>query len=287
MPLTIPPNISASQINFTSSSGLTSTNTNAAIDEAYTKVPKLGSDNTLLGKQSITNTTATTSPTTGSLVNSGGFGNAGDAQIGGNIVVGTDKGITLNSTGTGSLLTFVRSSTTVTIRMVNSRFTVCDATSNAAGLQVITGATPAVIVGQDNVATNGTLRSANISGATDAAAANLILATGAGTGASTPPYIDFQTANPTASGITQQVLSSKMRLSSNANLLIGTISDNAIDKLQVNGSIRGSQYKLSALNTAPANSNDTGSVGEIRWANGFVYLCVAVNTWQRAALSSW
>lgn len=171
--------------------------------------------------------------------------------------------------------------------MVSARFTVCDGTSNAAGLQVITGATPAVIIGQDNVVSNGTLRSANISGSTDTAAASLILATGTGTGAAAPPYIDFQTANAIASGTTQQSLSSKMRLSSNGNFSIGTTSDNAVDKLQVNGSIRASQYKLSALNTPPVNANDTGSVGEIRWANGFVYLCVAANTWQRAALSSW
>ncbi|WP_375497041.1 hypothetical protein [uncultured Nostoc sp.] len=287
MPLTIPPSTYANQINFSSTGGLISTNTAAAIDEVYTKSAKLVNDNVFSGKQSISNTTAATSPTTGSLINAGGFGNAGDMQIGGNIVSANDKSLTLNTTGTGSLINFVRSSTTVSIRMVSARFTVSDGTSNAAGLQVITGAAPAVIVGQDNVANNGTLRAANISGVTDTAAANLILATGTGTGSAVPPYIDFQVANLIASGTTQQSLSSKMRLSSNGNLLIGTTSDNAVDKLQVNGSIRASQYKLSALNTPPASANDTGTVGEIRWANGFVYLCVATNTWQRAALSTW
>ena len=51
--------------------------------------------------------------------------------------------------------------------------------------------------------------------------------------------------------------------------------------------IKATQYNLTALNTAPATATSTGTVGEIRWANGFVYLCVATNTWQRSALTTW
>lgn len=47
------------------------------------------------------------------------------------------------------------------------------------------------------------------------------------------------------------------------------------------------QYKLSALNTAPSSATDTGVLGEIRWSNGFVYLCTATNTWLRVALTTW
>lgn len=54
-----------------------------------------------------------------------------------------------------------------------------------------------------------------------------------------------------------------------------------------NGDIIGSKYRLSALNTAPSSATDTGTLGEIRWASGFVYLCVSTNSWQRSALSSW
>jgi len=46
-------------------------------------------------------------------------------------------------------------------------------------------------------------------------------------------------------------------------------------------------YRLVALNTAPASASDTGTLGEIRWTNGYVYLCVATNTWQRASLATW
>ena len=38
---------------------------------------------------------------------------------------------------------------------------------------------------------------------------------------------------------------------------------------------------------APATATSTGTVGQIEWANGFIYVCVATNTWQRAALSTW
>jgi hypothetical protein len=51
--------------------------------------------------------------------------------------------------------------------------------------------------------------------------------------------------------------------------------------------VKATQYNLTALNSVPATSTSTGTVGEIRWANGFVYLCVATNTWQRSALTTW
>jgi hypothetical protein len=47
------------------------------------------------------------------------------------------------------------------------------------------------------------------------------------------------------------------------------------------------QFQLSALNTVPASATDTGTLGEIRIVNGFIYVCVATNTWQRAALATW
>lgn len=51
--------------------------------------------------------------------------------------------------------------------------------------------------------------------------------------------------------------------------------------------VTAAQFKLSALNTAPANATDTGTLGEIRIVNGFIYVCVATNTWQRAAIATW
>lgn len=40
-------------------------------------------------------------------------------------------------------------------------------------------------------------------------------------------------------------------------------------------------------NSVPANSSSNGIAGTIRFDSGFIYVCVANNTWRRAALSSW
>jgi len=61
----------------------------------------------------------------------------------------------------------------------------------------------------------------------------------------------------------------------------------AAQTLAINATTTATQYNLSALNTAPASATAAGTLGEVRWANGFVYLCVATNTWQRAALATW
>lgn len=37
----------------------------------------------------------------------------------------------------------------------------------------------------------------------------------------------------------------------------------------------------------PASASAAGNQGEIVWDSGFVYVCVATNTWKRAALASW
>ena len=47
------------------------------------------------------------------------------------------------------------------------------------------------------------------------------------------------------------------------------------------------QFRLSALNTAPSSAADTGALGEIRIVDGFIYVCVATNTWQKVAIATW
>ena len=47
------------------------------------------------------------------------------------------------------------------------------------------------------------------------------------------------------------------------------------------------QYKLSALNTAPANATDTGTLGEIRIVADAIYVCIATDTWVKANLATW
>ena len=51
--------------------------------------------------------------------------------------------------------------------------------------------------------------------------------------------------------------------------------------------VTASQFKLNALNTAPASATATGVLGEIRYDANYMYVCVATNTWKRSALTTW
>ena len=55
----------------------------------------------------------------------------------------------------------------------------------------------------------------------------------------------------------------------------------------VNGVLTAEQFKLSALNTAPSSASDTGAFGEIRIDADYIYVCTAVDTWKRVAISTW
>lgn len=65
------------------------------------------------------------------------------------------------------------------------------------------------------------------------------------------------------------------------NLANNTGNVVTISRLGVVNSI---QYKLSALNTAPASSTATGTLGEIRITADSIYVCIATNTWVKTAL---
>lgn len=51
--------------------------------------------------------------------------------------------------------------------------------------------------------------------------------------------------------------------------------------------LKANNFKVSALNTAPASATDTGFLGEIRITADYIYVCVAINTWKRVAISTW
>ena len=42
-----------------------------------------------------------------------------------------------------------------------------------------------------------------------------------------------------------------------------------------------------ASSSAPSSASDTGTPGDIRYDSGYVYICIANNTWKRAALATW
>lgn len=41
------------------------------------------------------------------------------------------------------------------------------------------------------------------------------------------------------------------------------------------------------LPTTPASATATGTQGQIVWDADYIYVCVATNTWKRAAISTW
>jgi hypothetical protein len=85
----------------------------------------------------------------------------------------------------------------------------------------------------------------------------------------------------------QRYSTSGLRLCvSGGNILAGYGGDDGVNKLQVNGSSKATQYRLSALNTAPSSSSDVGTTGEIRVTATYIYICTATNTWVRTALST-
>lgn len=54
-----------------------------------------------------------------------------------------------------------------------------------------------------------------------------------------------------------------------------------------NQGISTKQYRLDALNPAPTSATDTGTAGEIRVTNDYIYVCIATNTWVRTLLETW
>lgn len=61
---------------------------------------------------------------------------------------------------------------------------------------------------------------------------------------------------------------------------------NSSGAITATSTITSTQYNISALNTAPATATSTGTLGEIRFAAGAIYVCTATNTWVRTLLTT-
>jgi hypothetical protein len=58
----------------------------------------------------------------------------------------------------------------------------------------------------------------------------------------------------------------------------GTTLNTALDYLDT---------KVGPWVAVPASATATGTAGQLAYASGFLYVCVATNTWRRTALLSW
>lgn len=45
--------------------------------------------------------------------------------------------------------------------------------------------------------------------------------------------------------------------------------------------------QFNALSTAPSSASDTGTLGEIRVDEDYIYVCTATDTWKRVAIATW
>lgn len=72
----------------------------------------------------------------------------------------------------------------------------------------------------------------------------------------------------------------RIRITSDGYVGVGTNSPT--QKLDVNDS----SIRIRTSNT-PASATATGTAGQVAWDANYVYVCVATNTWKRAALSTW
>jgi hypothetical protein len=79
----------------------------------------------------------------------------------------------------------------------------------------------------------------------------------------------------------------RVTLSQAGNLILGSTATDPGYRLNVIGTAQATQFKLSALNTAPASATATGVVGEIRIDASYIYVCTATNVWKRSALTTW
>ena len=41
------------------------------------------------------------------------------------------------------------------------------------------------------------------------------------------------------------------------------------------------------INKTPVSAKDTGNVGDIYFDTNYMYICTAINTWKRTAISTW
>ena len=79
-----------------------------------------------------------------------------------------------------------------------------------------------------------------------------------------------------------------------ASQQVGVFTNTPNATLDVNGNaqVRGNITITGTsviINTSlvPASASADGLPGQIAWGPGYVYVCVALNTWKRAALSTW
>jgi hypothetical protein len=74
------------------------------------------------------------------------------------------------------------------------------------------------------------------------------------------------------------------------NLQFSTTGDPAVPVMTWPGRITASHIDVTSMSlfaTAPASATSPGTMGQMAYDSNFFYICVALNSWKRTALSSW
>ena len=96
---------------------------------------------------------------------------------------------------------------------------------------------------------------------------------------------DITTGTDTASAAMHAVKTAEqLRLGYDASNYLSITVDAAGDALLKTSS---NKIRLSDTTRTPASASASGKAGELCWDAAYLYVCVAANTWKRAALSTW
>jgi len=91
-----------------------------------------------------------------------------------------------------------------------------------------------------------------------------------------PGRLSFFTTSDGSASLTERV-----RINSSGQVLIGTTTAGA-SKLVVNDE----SIQIKTAKT-PSAADATGTAGQVCWDADYVYVCVATDTWKRAAIATW
>jgi hypothetical protein len=67
---------------------------------------------------------------------------------------------------------------------------------------------------------------------------------------------------------------------------LATLDDNGNANIRGNLTLSGNLLTIGS-SLVPASATADGLPGQIAWGPSFVYVCVGLNTWKRAAISTW
>jgi len=101
---------------------------------------------------------------------------------------------------------------------------------------------------------------------------------------------NVQLTSPTASGsitITNRATNGNIQLTAGTSSGQITLSAGGSTRVTIASGGK-TTFASNAINVSTSQtpaSNGTGTTGDIAWSNGFLYVCVATNTWQRVALT--